>query len=286
VRDALNNRPQPKTFRPPPAKRVEPLPPVLEEAPAVLASAARGDVNAAIVGLRPAPRLEAPLPDSSRQAEFSASPKLSAEGGEPGSPAAMLSVPGIAIGAAAAKPGESAAPVLVARAAPTSTQNLMAAARAAPMPATIRQGETTALRVATDPDGQFSGRAVYSLSVQMPNITSYYGSWMLWFAERLPTQTAGLQPPAPLRKVDPRYVPSAVAEKIEGIVRLSAVIRQDGTLADITVVRSLDSRLDFAAREALSKWIFEPATRDGAPVDVDAIVEVPFRLAPPELRYR
>jgi TonB family protein len=154
------------------------------------------------------------------------------------------------------------------------------------MPATIQQGDTTALRVATAPDGQFSGRAVYTLSVQMPNITSYYGSWMLWFSERDPSQKAGLQPPAPLRKVDPRYVPSAVEEKIEGIVRLSAVIRQDGSLGDIVVVRSLDSRLDFAAREALSKWIFEPAMRDGAPIDVDAVIEVPFRLAPPELRYK
>jgi TonB family protein len=81
-------------------------------------------------------------------------------------------------------------------------------------------------------------------------------------------------------------VPSAVEEKIEGIVRLSAVIRQDGSLGDIVVVRSLDSRLDFAAREALSKWIFEPAMRDGAPIDVDAVIEVPFRLAPPELRYK
>jgi TonB family protein len=81
-------------------------------------------------------------------------------------------------------------------------------------------------------------------------------------------------------------VPSAVAEKIEGVVRLSAVIRHDGTLGEIMVVRSLDSRLDFAAREALSKWLFEPAMRDGAPVEVDAVIEVPFRLAPPELRYR
>ena len=64
---------------------------------------------------------------------------------------------------------------------------------------------------------------MYSLSVQMPNITSYFGSWMLWLSDPDPAQKAGLQPPSPLRKVDPRYVPSAVAEKIEGVVRLSAL---------------------------------------------------------------
>lgn len=284
---ALANRPQAKAFRPPPAKRVEPLPPLIEDAPAVVASAPRGDVNAAIVGLRPVPRLDAPLPEGNRQADFSAGQKLSPEGGAPASPTATLSVPGIAISDSTPQSADRPEPVLVARA-PTSAQNLMAAMRAAPPPqsSVITQGDVSALRVASAPDGHLAGRSVYSLSVQMPNITSYFGSWMLWFAERDAAKAGGLQPPVPMRKVDPRYVPSAVAEKVEGNVKLSAVIHQDGSVGEITILQSLDERLDFAAREALSKWLFQPATRDGTPIDVDAIVEVPFRLAPPELRYK
>ena len=34
------------------------------------------------------------------------------------------------------------------------------------------------------------------------------------------------------------------------------------------------------AAEALAKWQFEPALRDGIPMDVDAVFEIPFRLAP------
>jgi len=30
----------------------------------------------------------------------------------------------------------------------------------------------------------------------------------------------------------------------------------------------------------MTKWEFEPAARNGVPVDVDAVVEIPFRLAP------
>jgi hypothetical protein len=30
----------------------------------------------------------------------------------------------------------------------------------------------------------------------------------------------------------------------------------------------------------LSKWEFTPATRGGVPVDVDVMVEIPFKLAP------
>jgi outer membrane biosynthesis protein TonB len=42
----------------------------------------------------------------------------------------------------------------------------------------------------------------------------------------------------------------------------------------------LDDRLDRSAQEALAKWEFVPAVRDGVPVDVDAIFEIPFHLAP------
>ena len=40
------------------------------------------------------------------------------------------------------------------------------------------------------------------------------------------------------------------------------------------------SRLDRSAADALAKWQFQPAKRGGVPVDVDAVFEVPFRLAP------
>ena len=42
-----------------------------------------------------------------------------------------------------------------------------------------------------------------------------------------------------------------------------------------------DARLDNSAIAALRKWEFEPARRDGIPVDVDVVIEIPFRLRPP-----
>jgi hypothetical protein len=36
--------------------------------------------------------------------------------------------------------------------------------------------------------------------------------------------------------------------------------------------------------EALRKWQFAPAMREGKPVDVDALVEIPFRLPPPPIK--
>jgi protein TonB len=89
-----------------------------------------------------------------------------------------------------------------------------------------------------------------------------------------------LTPPVPIRKVDPKYYPAAMAERVEGIVRLAGVIRKTGSVDSVILLRHLDERLDQSAQEALEKWGFEPAQRDGQPVDVDAIFEVPFRLAP------
>ena len=48
----------------------------------------------------------------------------------------------------------------------------------------------------------------------------------------------------------------------------------------VELLQHLDPRLDRSAAEALGKWEFEPARRNGIPVDVDAVFEIPFRLAP------
>ena len=89
-----------------------------------------------------------------------------------------------------------------------------------------------------------------------------------------------VRPPVPVRKVDPKYIAAAVSERVEGVVRLFAVIRKDGRVDSVAILRHLDDRLDQSAAEALAKWQFEPAMSNGAAVDVDAVFEIPFRLAP------
>ncbi len=139
------------------------------------------------------------------------------------------------------------------------------------------------IRLVPPPDPQFNGREVHTLAVQMPNITSYVGSWIMWFAERTPDGTRagrGLQPPVPVHKVDPKYFPEAIAERIEGKVQLVGVLGTNGRVYTLHVLKSVDPRLDRSAAQALLKWRFEPAQRDGLPVEVDIIAEIPFLLAP------
>jgi TonB family protein len=253
----------------------------LAEAPAA-SSAISGAASLAIVSLTPADLPEPPVPPGAHDAAFSAGPKPR-DGAAPApapAGASTIAVPGLQTRDGA----RDQQPSLIAGVVP-SRQNLMSGLRNPPPPGSTPDppAASRAARVSSAPDPLLAGRLVYSIAIQMPNITSYSGSWMVWFAEREgdPKAPSGeVRPPVPLRKVDPRYVAAAADERVEGIVRLSAVIRKDGQVEAVTVVRRLDERLDRSAQEALAKWQFEPALRNGAPVDVDAIFEVPFRLLP------
>jgi TonB family protein len=255
----------------------------IEAAPALETQAAAGNLTAAIVGLKPVDRL-VELPDSARPAQISAGPKRTNDGGT-GEPveSAKIFLPDLMIRDGGAAPPDATVIRKLARAAaaPTSAENLEQAVRAVP----ILRSETRlpgVSQVPSAPDPRLTGRIIYMVAIQMPNVTSYTGSWTMWFADRepMPGQVREMRPPIPTRKVDPKYIASAVAERIQGKVQLSAVIGSDGRVTSISVLQHLDDRLDFSATQALQKWEFEPAKRDGHTVDVDAIFEIPFRLEP------
>jgi TonB family protein len=130
------------------------------------------------------------------------------------------------------------------------------------------------------PEQIFSSRQVYSLNVNMPNLNSATGSWIIHFSElRLHGPMVGsgeLSAPVPVRKVDPKYPSSLMEEHVEGEVILYGVIRQDGSVDSVQLVRSLDPLLDANSMSAFSEWKFRPATRGGQPVDLEAIIHIPF----------
>ena len=58
------------------------------------------------------------------------------------------------------------------------------------------------------------------------------------------------------------------------------IVRKDGTIDDVEVIKDLPNGLGDAAREAVSRWRFRPATYRGEPIDVYYTVTVNFRLTP------
>ena len=66
----------------------------------------------------------------------------------------------------------------------------------------------------------------------------------------------------------------------QGTVLVECVVRQDGSVGDVQVVRSLDPTfgLDQEAIKAAKQWRFRPGTRLGEPVPVLITIELTFTL--------
>ena len=169
------------------------------------------DLSVVVAGLNPTLGPMA-LPASSNPARFSAGPTVRPDGADSAGDGKGLTVPDLYVAGSRDAKTDLLAQAL---AAPTSSANMRAAAHLAsrgrpgsrPSPASLAGAvKFPALRIK-----RFDGRDVYMMAIQMPNLTSWSGSWLMWYADRT-AREAGLAPIAPPvvhRKVDPKYVASA-----------------------------------------------------------------------------
>ena len=243
----------------------------------------------AVVGVNPTKDTQGPLPFGRRRGRFSAAPDGGSGGsgmtGGPGG-SASVNIPNLSISGAEGATGASVA----AFAARTDSGASLGSWRFNRDTFQAGIGDHSLTGSPFDvppeptpenPEAGFAGRRTRTLSINMPNINSAQGSWIVRFSEVAgPERKGELLAPVPYVKVDPKYARSAIEEGVEGEVILSGVIRSDGVVDQVTLIRSLDQRLDEAAISALSKWKFHPAWKAGVPVDVDVVVRIPFRLTP------
>jgi TonB family protein len=88
----------------------------------------------------------------------------------------------------------------------------------------------------------------------------------------------GIAPPKAIFSPDPDYPESARKNKIHGTCVLGLTVDECGRVRDVHVTRSTDKRLDQNAIEAVKRWAFKPAMKDGKPVAVFTSVGVEFSL--------
>lgn len=288
-----------------PAKAANNIPP----SPNLAGLPAQGQGQLIALGLNPVD-VHAPVsaPNGNRRGEFHASPSGKADapgtpnisatgtaangGGKPntnGVPAGIVvgaPPPGATTAAVAgapspaatmAKAGSSLSPDLKAR------ERILAEAMKPALPTYRTRVTPPPLDAPTDPNFSlerriFGTRRYYSLIMNMPNLTSATGSWIIRFAAagKISDDTP-LTAPVAMTKVDPAYPADALRDNVEGTVTLYAIIGADGAVHDIRVLDSLDPRLDASATRALSGWRFRPGVKNGQPVAVEAIVQIPFR---------
>lgn len=80
-----------------------------------------------------------------------------------------------------------------------------------------------------------------------------------------------------IRQPKPVYPPLAKQARIQGVVRLNAIIGSDGKIANLTVV-SGHPLLIPSALEAVKQWVYQPTLLNGEPVEVVTQIDVNFTL--------
>ena len=88
----------------------------------------------------------------------------------------------------------------------------------------------------------------------------------------------GVTAPSLLFKVEPEYSDEARAAKLQGTVLLKVIVDTDGLAKNIQVLKSQGMGLDEQAVIAITQWKFKPGMKDGAPVPVQAQIEVNWKL--------
>lgn len=86
--------------------------------------------------------------------------------------------------------------------------------------------------------------------------------------------------PVVTKRVDPKYTPEAMRQKIQGQVTLLVNIDAKGVVTGATVAESLDAELglDSNAIDAVMQWSFRPGTIDGVAKPFSVKVMMEFRL--------
>ncbi len=237
-------------------------------------------------------------PEGNRRGAFAASPAGRENAtGEPGTGASsgigahdtgakVNAPPGISVGAPPSLAGSAATPSAGSSNAttldPEMKARLLASTRApaiVPIPspqAPVEREPATALSALENQ--VFAGRRSYKMVVNMPNLNSGVGSWIIRYSEREQvSESEPITAPMVILKSDPAVRGELIDGGLHGTVVMTAIILADGSVDQIRVVQGVFPELDRKAVEALSRWLFHPALKNGQPVEVQALVAVPIR---------
>ena len=245
----------------------------------------RGGGQLIALSVRPAPAASASIPQGNRRGTFAATPQ-----GKPGAPGTPDLQAGTGEAGSSGGSGKGPAGIYVGKGPDSSSSSVggngsrsngsngdsrLLASTTPPRANSVH--EVSPEKVTDEEKKVFGDRKFYSMSLNMPNLNSAGGSWVIHFAEMKDTPKGDLSAPVARQKVDPAYPTELMRQNVAGTVTLYAVIHSDGSVDGVKVLSSADDRLNEYARSALTRWRFYPATKNGNPVDLEAVVAIPFR---------
>jgi protein TonB len=88
----------------------------------------------------------------------------------------------------------------------------------------------------------------------------------------------GMEPPVPVRTVAPKFPDEMRRSGNSGIVTVSVLIDEKGNVTDPKIVKASNDAFSEPALEALKKWKFKPAKKDGEAVSIRVNIPVQFNI--------
>lgn len=86
------------------------------------------------------------------------------------------------------------------------------------------------------------------------------------------------QAPDPVHQVRPRYSPALLEHRVSGTVTARLLVRADGSVGTVEIVRDIGFDSGVVAAEALRQFRFRPALRQGEPVAVYITFNIRFEF--------
>ncbi len=251
------------------------------EPPSLPASAgSEGSMQGIVVGLDPTDQFTQRIPEGSRSAQFARAPSAGAPSSGSSSSPNAPKVPGVTALASSAQPIETTAPLSegsvpkrrVMREIVFPSVNRTVSAPLHPssriVPATV--------------DAHFANRDVFALVIPSPKLLGYAGNWVVWFAAQKPevANAARILAPIPARKEESDVdVGTPQNSDGKGVVQFEAVVDSNGrVLAPRVLSGPISESFRHRALAELRTWEFKPTLRNGEPIGVDVVLEIPFEF--------
>jgi len=244
--------------------------------PAPTATNGNANVDAAIANLDPSKNTTRTLPEGERPGQFSKAPNQGSAATGEVVPSA-LTVPNLSIRDSGSKP------VKVPEDKP-ATKTVLYEERVRNVPhSTLSVPLRSATRtIPAAVDARFRGRNVYAIIIPIENMPVYSGDWIVWFADRdpQPGETPLMYAPMPFRKLE-AIDEAATGNRLRQRIQVAAIVSKNGKLNNIALVTNAGPAVERAATQDVASWEFKPATRNGIPIDVEVVIEIPFNLVLP-----
>lgn len=107
-------------------------------------------------------------------------------------------------------------------------------------------------------------------------IPAFLVSCFLSVVPALVSAADGVEPPVPVRTVAPEYPEELRRAGTSGVVTISILIDEKGNVQEPKVIKTTHEGFSQPAVDAITKWKFKPAKKDGAIVSMRVSIPIQF----------